>query len=55
MNAIKVVFHFGRDSPQLHTSVVVVSISSMNSSPISGISFHAAVSKVNFSTFYPDK
>jgi hypothetical protein len=46
---IKIVIHFGRDNPKPHVIVMVVSIMSMNMSPVKNLEFQAAVPKVSSS------
>ncbi|XP_064625226.1 ADP-ribosylation factor-binding protein GGA1-like isoform X2 [Lineus longissimus] len=43
---IKIVIHFGRDNPKPHIIVMVVSIMSMNASPVKNLEFQAAVPKL---------
>ncbi|XP_074647266.1 ADP-ribosylation factor-binding protein GGA1-like isoform X2 [Tubulanus polymorphus] len=45
-NGLKIVIHFGKDSPKPHILVMVVSIISTNSSPVKSLAFQAAVPKL---------
>ena len=47
-NGMKVVLHFGKDTPRPDVLVMVVSIMSTNESPVTKCTFQAAVPKVTF-------